>query len=159
MAQRAVSSMVGRPETKERLFRTIQASNNGGSISPNGTIEDIEELEWRGLNTYWDKKNKSNNEISKQVSQRNNRENIKKNSRVEQIAAAFRGSYQANAKELKGLLNENGSINNDELIRITTKILSGEARIRSPFFGYKTKASPSSRRIIEATIIGQAVRQ
>ena len=49
MEQRAITSMVGRPETKERLFRTIQASNNGGSVSPNGTIEDIEELELRGL--------------------------------------------------------------------------------------------------------------
>ncbi len=102
MENRAISSMVGEPKTRRDLYKTIQASNTGGSVSPNGTIEDIEELESRGLNPYWNKKNKSNNEISKQVSQRNYREKIKKNSRVEQIASTLRDSYKANAKELKG---------------------------------------------------------
>jgi hypothetical protein len=44
MENRAVSSMVGKPETRRDLFRAIQASNNRGSVSPNGTIEEFKEL-------------------------------------------------------------------------------------------------------------------
>ena len=101
----------------------------------------------------------SNDNVSKQVSQGNNRENPKENRRVEEIASAIRDSYRANEKELKGLLNQNGGINYDELNRITKSILSGAKRIRSPFFSDTTARNPSSRRIIEATLIGQAVRQ
>lgn len=64
MGQRAISSMVGRPEARQDLYKTIQASNTAGSISPDGTIEEIEDLESRDLNPYWDKKNKSKYEIS-----------------------------------------------------------------------------------------------
>jgi hypothetical protein len=46
--------------------------------------------------------NSNDNEISEQISQRNNGEDSKKNSRVEQIASTLRDSYKANAKELKG---------------------------------------------------------
>jgi N12 class adenine-specific DNA methylase len=46
--------------------------------------------------------NNNDNEIFQQISQRNNGENSKENSRVEQIAAAFRRSYRANEKKLKG---------------------------------------------------------
>lgn len=45
MGQRAIISMVVRPETRRDLYKTIQTSNTGGSVSPDGTIEDIEELE------------------------------------------------------------------------------------------------------------------
>ena len=49
MGQRAISSMVGKPETRRDLYKTIQASNNGGSVSPDGTIEELEDLESRGI--------------------------------------------------------------------------------------------------------------
>ncbi len=77
---------------------------------------------------------------------------------MEQIASTLRDSYNANAKELKGILNKNGNVNNDELNRITRKVLSGDAAIQSPFFGDKTAKSPESRRIIEATLIGRGFR-
>jgi hypothetical protein len=49
MESSSISSMVGRPETRRDLYKTIQASNNGGSISPDGTTEELKELERRGL--------------------------------------------------------------------------------------------------------------
>jgi hypothetical protein len=46
--------------------------------------------------------NKDRNEISKQVSQRDNGEDSKENCRIQEIASTLRSSYKANAKELKG---------------------------------------------------------
>ena len=164
MGQRAISTMVGRPETREALYRTIQDIDKGGNNSPVWTTEELKELEWRGINTYWDKKNKYNYEIHQQISQRNNREDFKENSRVEEIASAIRNSYRANGEKLEGsdledLFNQNDYIKNEKLNKITRKILSGVAAIQSPFFGDKTTATPESRRIIEAAIIGRGVRQ
>ena len=49
MGKRTISSMVGKPKTREDLYRTIQACNSGGSLSSDGTIEELEELERRDL--------------------------------------------------------------------------------------------------------------
>ena len=54
--------------------------------------------------------NSNSDGISEQVSQGNNREEIKENRRVEEIASAIRESYRANQKELKGSELENKRI-------------------------------------------------
>jgi hypothetical protein len=51
----SINRLVGRQPEAYGIYRTIQACNAGGSISPNYEIEDLEELEARGLNPYWDK--------------------------------------------------------------------------------------------------------
>ena len=45
MENRAISSMLGKPETREALYKTIQASNTAGSVSPDVTTEELKELE------------------------------------------------------------------------------------------------------------------
>lgn len=63
------SSMVGERTTSERIYRTTEASNSGGSTGAILSIEEREELEARGINPDWDK-SKFNQTL---------RENAKKN--------------------------------------------------------------------------------
>ena len=51
----AISKLVGRQQEACGIYRTVEASNTGGSISTNYEAEELEELESRGINPYWDK--------------------------------------------------------------------------------------------------------
>jgi len=51
----AINRMVERPEIGSGIYRTIQASNSGGSVSTVYEAEELEELESRGIDPYWDK--------------------------------------------------------------------------------------------------------
>lgn len=55
MGNITISGMVGGQQESGAINRTIKASNTGGSIGANYTIEELEELESRGVNPYWDK--------------------------------------------------------------------------------------------------------
>jgi hypothetical protein len=50
-----INRLVGGQQEANGIYRTIEACNAGGSISPNYEVEELEELEARGLNPYWDK--------------------------------------------------------------------------------------------------------
>ncbi len=50
-----INRLVGGQQEAHGIYRTIEACNAGGSISPNYEVEELEELEARGLNPYWDK--------------------------------------------------------------------------------------------------------
>jgi|LSQX01.1.fsa_nt_gb hypothetical protein len=46
----AINRLVGEQQERSRTYRTIQAANEGGSVSPILTTEEREELEARGVN-------------------------------------------------------------------------------------------------------------
>lgn len=48
-------SVVGGQQEKSGIHRTIEAAYRGGSISPDVSAEEREELESRGIDPYWDK--------------------------------------------------------------------------------------------------------
>ncbi len=50
-----LDKLVGELEKRDGAYRTIQASNSGGSESPILTVEEREELESRGINPFWNK--------------------------------------------------------------------------------------------------------
>jgi len=50
-----INRLVGGQPEAHGIYLTIEACNTGGSISPNYEVEELEELESRGLNPYWDK--------------------------------------------------------------------------------------------------------
>ncbi len=54
MERSAINRMVGGQQKANGIYRTIKACNAGGSISPNYEAEELEELESRGLNPFWD---------------------------------------------------------------------------------------------------------
>lgn len=56
MESRSERGLVGKRAGSEAIYRTAEASNTAGSVSPILTIEEREELESRGLNPDWDKK-------------------------------------------------------------------------------------------------------
>jgi hypothetical protein len=49
-----INRLVGGQQEASGIYHTIEACNSGGSISPNYEVEELEELEARGLNPYWD---------------------------------------------------------------------------------------------------------
>lgn len=49
-----INRLVGGQQEAYGIYLTIEACNSGGSISPNYEVEELEELEARGLNPYWD---------------------------------------------------------------------------------------------------------
>ena len=49
MVNSAISGMVGGQQENVGINRTVEASNTGGSISPNYEAEELEELESRGI--------------------------------------------------------------------------------------------------------------
>ena len=51
----AISRLVGEQQEVRGIYRTIEASNTAGSTSAILTPEELEELESRGINPYWDK--------------------------------------------------------------------------------------------------------
>jgi hypothetical protein len=55
MVNSSISGMVGGQQEASAINRTIEASNTGGSIISDYTAEELEELESRGLNPYWDR--------------------------------------------------------------------------------------------------------
>jgi hypothetical protein len=55
MGNSTINRLVGRQQEARGIYRTIEASNTTGSISPNFETEELEELESRGINPYWDK--------------------------------------------------------------------------------------------------------
>jgi hypothetical protein len=62
----AIRELVDRPEERSGIYRTIEAGNTAGSVSAILEVEELEELESRGINPYWDKK-KFQNELRKQA--------------------------------------------------------------------------------------------
>jgi len=62
-----IRGLVGRQPEANGIYRTIEASNAGGSISPNYEVEELEELEARGLNPYWDNNLETPNRSPKPV--------------------------------------------------------------------------------------------
>lgn len=54
MERSAINRLVGGQQEANGIYRTIGACNAGGSISPNYEVEELEELESRGLNPFWD---------------------------------------------------------------------------------------------------------
>ncbi len=55
MGSSAQRGMVGEQPTQTAVYRTIQASNTARNNSPVYTTEELEELEARGINPYFDK--------------------------------------------------------------------------------------------------------
>ena len=55
MERSAIDRLVGGQQEANGIYRTIAACNAAGSVSPNYEAEELEELESRGLNPYWDK--------------------------------------------------------------------------------------------------------
>lgn len=55
MERSAIDRLVGRQQEAGGIYRTIEACNAAGSISPSYEAEELEELESRGINPYWDK--------------------------------------------------------------------------------------------------------
>lgn len=51
----ALCELVGRPEARRGIYQTVEAANLAGSVSAVRKIEELEELESRGLNPYWDR--------------------------------------------------------------------------------------------------------
>jgi hypothetical protein len=62
MVSSALRELVDRPEERSGIYRTIEAGNTAGSVSAILKVEELEELESRGINPYWDKK-KFQNEL------------------------------------------------------------------------------------------------
>jgi len=54
MDSSTINRLVGGQQKANGIFSTIEACNAGGSISPNYEAEELEELESRGLNPFWD---------------------------------------------------------------------------------------------------------
>lgn len=46
---------LGAAKKRDGLYKTVQASNSAGSIRPNYSIEELEDLETRGIDPYFDK--------------------------------------------------------------------------------------------------------
>jgi hypothetical protein len=55
MVGSALQKLVGRPETRSGIYHTIEAGNTAGGVSTVYDAEELEELESRGINPYWDK--------------------------------------------------------------------------------------------------------
>ena len=55
MERSAENGLVGGSEKRSGIYRTISAANIAGSISTIRDAEELEELEARGINPYWDK--------------------------------------------------------------------------------------------------------
>lgn len=55
MVSSAVNRLVGEQQEGSGTYCTIEASNTAGSIRSNYEVEELEELESRGINPYWDK--------------------------------------------------------------------------------------------------------
>ena len=54
MDNSTINRLVGGQQKANGIYRTIEACNTGGSISPDYEAEELEELESRGLNPFWD---------------------------------------------------------------------------------------------------------
>jgi len=54
MERSAIDRLVGGQQEANGIYRTIQTSNTGGSISPDYEAEELEELVSRDLNPFWD---------------------------------------------------------------------------------------------------------
>jgi hypothetical protein len=64
MERSALRELVGEPAKRCGIYRTVEAGNNAGGVSTVLEAEELEELESRGLNPFWDKK-KFQNELRK----------------------------------------------------------------------------------------------
>ena len=56
MESGALRSLVGGQKKSIGIYRTSEAGNRGGSKSPVLTVEEREELESRGINPNWDRR-------------------------------------------------------------------------------------------------------
>jgi len=54
MDSSTINRLVDGQQEANGIYRTIEACNAGGSISPDYEAEELEELESRGLNPFWD---------------------------------------------------------------------------------------------------------
>ncbi|NLV37711.1 MAG: hypothetical protein GXY66_00680, partial [Bacteroidales bacterium] len=55
MGSSSINRLVGEQQKRSGTYRTIQAANEAGSVSPILTVEEREELESRGINPYWER--------------------------------------------------------------------------------------------------------
>ncbi|HRE53101.1 MAG TPA: hypothetical protein PK339_16910, partial [Flavitalea sp.] len=51
-----IRAVVGRPEARSGIHKTVEAANDGGNKSDVRDAEELEELEARGINPYWDRR-------------------------------------------------------------------------------------------------------